>query len=136
VFVAIALGPNPFDRRAAMPLEAQWDMSLRAGRQQVTAYLAHNWNGQPIMASMGSLAHYMHELSGSGFRLRDFLHEGNGDIWLAALANPAPIVEWVLIEESARGGDMLAALARRRPQYLAGFDKVAEGGGTVLYRRR
>jgi hypothetical protein len=30
------------------------------------------------MASMGSLAHYMQELSASGYELRDFLHEGNG----------------------------------------------------------
>ena len=119
-----------------MPLEAQWDTSLRVGRQRVTAYLSQAWDGEPIMASMGSLAHYMHELSGSGFHLRDFLHEGNGDIWLAALAHPHPIVEWILIEESARGGDMLAALARQQPQFLAGYDKVAEGGGTALYRRR
>jgi hypothetical protein len=133
---AITLGPRPLDRTAAMPLEAQWDASLRAGRQRVTAYLVRAWDGEPIMASMGSLAHYMHELSGSGFRLRDFLHEGNGNIWLAALAQPDPIVEWILIEESARGGDVLAAAARQQPQFLARYDKVAEGGGTVLYRRR
>ncbi|MCX6544288.1 MAG: hypothetical protein NTV05_07710 [Acidobacteria bacterium] len=136
LLAALALGPRPFDRSAAMPLEAQWDTGLRVGRQQITAYLARTWDGEPIMASMGSLAHYMHELSGSGFRLRDFLHEGNGDIWLAALAQPDPMVEWILIEESARGGDMLAALARQRPAFLAGYDKVAEGGGTALYRRR
>ena len=133
---AIALGPRPLDRLSPMPLEAQWDTSLRVDRQQVTAYLSRAWDGEPIMASMGSLAHYMHELSGSGFRLRDFLHEGNGDIWLAALVDPDPIAEWILIEESARGGDMLAALVRKRPQFLAGYDKVAGGGGTVLYRRR
>jgi len=133
---AISLGPRPLDQLAAMPLEAQWDTSLRVGRQQVTAYLSRAWDGEPIMASMGSLAHYMHELSASGFRLRDFLHEGNGYIWLAALEDPDPIAEWILIEESARGGDMLAALARQRPRFLAGYDKVAEGGGTALYRRR
>ena len=33
------------------------------------------------MASMGSLAHYMQELSHAGFDLDDFLHEGNGPIW-------------------------------------------------------
>ena len=38
-----------------------------------------------IMASMGSLGHYMQEASRAGFAIRDFLHEGNGDIWLAAL---------------------------------------------------
>ena len=88
------------------------------------------------MASMGSLAHYMHELSGSGFRIRDFLHEGNGDIWLSALVYPDPIAKWILIEESARGGDMLAALARQRPSFLSGYERVAEGGGVALYRRK
>ena len=136
LFAVIAGGPRPFDNRAPMPLEAQWDTSLRVGRQQVTAYLAKAWDGEPIMASMGSLAHYMHELSASGFRVRDFLHEGNGDIWLAAHDYPDSIVEWILIEESARGGDMLAALARQSPKFLAGYDKVAEGGGAALYRRR
>jgi hypothetical protein len=136
LLAAVVSGPSPFDQTAPMPREAQWDTSLRLGRQQVTAYLSREWDGSPIMASMGSLAHYMHELSGAGFRLRDFLHEGNGDIWLAALVKPDPIVEWILIEESARGGDMLAALARQRPAFLAGYEKVAEGGGTALYRRR
>ena len=37
---------------------------------------------------MGSLGHYMQEASGAGFAIRDFLHEGNGDIWLAALERP------------------------------------------------
>ena len=36
------------------------------------------------MASMGSLAHYMQELSHAGFDLGDFLHEGSGPIWQRA----------------------------------------------------
>ena len=43
------------------------------------------------MASMGSLGHYMQEASRAGFAIRDFLHEGNGDIWLAALEEPASV---------------------------------------------
>ena len=31
------------------------------------------------MMSMGSLGHYMQDLSSDGFRIHDFLHEGNGD---------------------------------------------------------
>jgi hypothetical protein len=88
------------------------------------------------MASMGSLAHFMQELSRDGFRIRDFLHEGNGDIWLAALEYPDPHAEWMLIEEQAEGGDMLAIRSRARPSYLAGYARVAEGGGVALYRRR
>ena len=38
---------------------------------------------------MGSLAHYMQELSSIGFGIRDFVHEGNGEIWLDAFADPA-----------------------------------------------
>ena len=88
------------------------------------------------MASMGSLGHYMQETSSAGFAVRDFLHEGNGDIWLAALADPRPFVDWMLIEEKAEGGDMLAKLARSKPSFLDGFDRVCEGAGLALYRRR
>ena len=87
------------------------------------------------MASMGSLAHYMQELSLAGFALRDFLHEGNGDLWLAALAHPRDHVRWILMEEVAEGGDMLAERARREPAFLAGFTRVCEGRRRGLYVR-
>ncbi len=88
------------------------------------------------MASMGSLGHYMQETSRAGFHLRDFLHEGNGDIWLAALdSGPQPFAEWVLIEEKAEGGDMLAMRAREQPQFLDGYSRVCEGAGLALYHR-
>jgi hypothetical protein len=134
--VAAALGPGPLDASAPMVAEAQWDRAHQVGRERVAAYLRAHWDGEPIMASMGSLAHFMQELSRDGFRVRDFLHEGNGDIWLAALEHPDRHVEWVLVEEQAEGGDMLAERARSRPGYLAGYARVAEGGGVALYRRR
>jgi hypothetical protein len=77
----------------------------------------------------------MQEASASGFAIRDFLHEGNGDIWLAALNGPRPFVRWVLIEEKAEGGDMLARLARKRPSFLEGYQRVCEGAGLALYKR-
>ncbi len=132
---ALALGPRPLDQRAPMVLEAQWDRPNRLGRAAVTAALVGSYDRQPIMASMGSLAHYMQELSLEGFAIRDFLHEGNGDIWQAALVSPYPHVGWILVEEQAEGGDMLAQLARQRPGFLHGFARVAEGGGVALYRR-
>jgi len=84
---------------------------------------------------MGSLGHYMQELSHAGLGVHDFLHEGNGDIWLAALNGPRPYAGWVLIEEQAEGGDMLARIAREHPTFLAGFSRVCEGAGVALYRR-
>jgi len=88
------------------------------------------------MASMGSLGHYMQEASHQGFAIRDFLHEGNGDIWLAALDGPYRFADWLLIEEKAEGGDMLARRAREHPHFLDGYSRVCEGAGLVLYERQ
>ena len=88
------------------------------------------------MASMGSLGHYMQEAAGAGFHIKDFLHEGNGDIWLSALADgPRTYAGWVLIEEKAEGGDVLAVRAREHPHFLDGYSRVCEGAGLALYRR-
>jgi hypothetical protein len=129
----LELGPDY--GAAPMAVEAQWDAPNAAGRRHVTACLEAEYDGTTIMASMGSLGHYMQELSGSGFSVRDFLHEGNGDIWLAALNRARPFAGWVMVEERAEGGDMLAALARGNPDLLDGFSRACEGGGVALYRR-
>jgi hypothetical protein len=126
---------GPLDSSAAMVREAQWDRPNAAARGAVTEYLRAHWDGEPIMVSMGSLGHYMQELSHAGIHIRDFLHEGNGDLWKAALPRPAPHVRWMLIEEKAEGGDMLAARARTDPTFLKGFSRVASGGGVALYHR-
>jgi hypothetical protein len=126
----------PFDSRAAMVLEAQWEAPFRLGRRGVTQYLSKEWDGTPILASMGSLAHYMQESSHAGFGIAHFVHEGNGDLWQAARRAPSLYVNWVLIEERAEGGDELAVRARGDASYLSGLTRVAEGGGVALYRRR
>ena len=88
------------------------------------------------MMSMGSLGHYMHELSAAGFEIRDFLHEGNGPIWDSAFTRgPAPLVEWVIVEEQAEGGDAVVERHRLLPAMLAGYERICSGGGIALYRR-
>jgi len=126
---------RPLDASAPMVVEAQWDRPNTPVRARVTACLGRPSRGEKIMASMGSLGHYMQEASTSGLAIRDFLHEGNGDIWLAALHSPRPFVRWVLFEEKAEGGDMLARIARERPSFLDGYQRVCEGAGLALYRR-
>ena len=118
-----------------MVVEAQWDRPNGPVRTRITACLDRPGSGEKIMASMGSLGHYMQEAARDGFAIRDFLHEGNGDIWLAALEHPRPFAEWILIEEKAQGGDMLARIARARPAFVDGYDRVCEGAGVALYRR-
>jgi hypothetical protein len=54
---------------------------------------------------------------------------------LSALDDPRPFVGWILIEEKAQGGDMLAVRARETPAFLSGFSRVCDGAGIALYRR-
>lgn len=126
----------PFDAQAPMVTEAQWETPFRRGREDVTAYLTSTYDGTPILASMGSLGHYMQESSHAGFHIANFVHEGNGDLWMAALEAPERHVRWILIEERAEGGDVLASRARGNPRYLDAFDRVAHGGGVALFRLR
>jgi hypothetical protein len=136
VVSAALIQAPPLDRAAPLITESDRESVNAAGRRAVTAYLATHYDGRTIMMSMGSLGHYMHDLSAGGFRIRDFLHEGNGDLWTFALLKPFGIVGWIVIEEQAEGGDALFLEARRHPRFLDGFERVAEGGGVALYRAR
>lgn len=128
---------RPFDSDAPMVAEATLDRANGEGRQQVTACLARDYNGETIFASMGSLAHYMHDLSAIGLDIADFLHEGNHPMWDAAVVvGGAPFAGWMLVEEFAEGGDVLAQLKRENPHFADGYEQVCEGGNVTLYRRR
>jgi hypothetical protein len=126
----------PWRSDAPMVLEAQWDRPASQARRAVTACLTSAYRGEKILASMGSLAHYMQELSRERFDIADFVHEGNGVIWNAALdTGPAPHAGWMLVEEQAEGGDVLAQRIRHDPAFARGMKRVCEGGGVALYRR-
>ena len=119
-----------------MVVEAQWDRPNVAVRQQVTGCLRDRLSRRNDHGEHG-LARALHAGNGAaGFSVRDFLHEGNGDIWLRALERPRPFVGWILIEEKAEGGDMLATLARENPHFLDGFSRVCSGSGIALYQRQ
>ena len=126
----------PWNPQAPMLVEAQWDRGASVGRRQVTACLARDYRGEKVLASMGSLAHYMQELSTNGFHIADFINEGNGEIWNLALATgPAPHAGWMLVEEVAEGGDVLAARITSNGAFVIGMRRVCEGGGVALYKR-
>ena len=125
----------PWRQDAPLIVEARLDQPLREARRGVTACLVSQYRGDKILASMGSLAHYMQELSQAGFAIADFVHEGNGAIWAATLdMGPAPHVGWMLVEEQAEGGDVLARRIRQDPSFARGMTRVCEGGGVALYR--
>jgi hypothetical protein len=127
----------PWNQLTPLLLEAQWDRPNSIARRKVTACLGPEYRGEKILASMGSLAHYMQELSNEGFDIRDFINEGNGAIWELALeTGPAPHAGWMLVEEQAEGGDVLAGKIRSTPAFAAQMVRICEGGGVALYRRR
>lgn len=136
----IVLGLMGIDRRplgltSPMVAEAQWDRGNQAERREVTACLTREWRGEPILISMGALAHYMQELSHDGFVLRHFVHEGVGELWYACLEHPSRHVGWVLVEERAEGGDLFTERLAANSAYLDGFERRCEGGGVALYGR-
>jgi hypothetical protein len=130
----LVLTTNPLNRNAPMVLEAQWDRPFSEGRREVTSCLMPHYKHEPILASMGSLAHYMQELSREGVNIRDFIHEGNLPYWQEDIEAPKGRVKWILIEQQAEGGDVLAQKARESSEFLSGFTKVCEGGGVALYK--
>lgn len=133
VVVITLLQARPIDHNAPLVLESQRETTNMIGRRAITTYLQRHYDGTGIMMSMGSLGHYMHDLSLAGFDLREFLHEGNGEIWRFAMLQPRHHAGWLIIEGSAEGGDALHH-ASLRDRWLDGFEKVAEGGGARLYR--
>jgi hypothetical protein len=125
----------PLDGNAPVLVESQRVAAEDAGRTTVTAYLTAHWDGQPIMMSMGSLAQYMHDLSAGGFDIREFLHEGNGELWKYAMRSPRPYVEWIAIQEKA-DRDEIFRQTQLDPRFLSGYARVVSGGGVALYRKR
>ena len=125
----------PLSLRAPMIDEATWDVPRTIERRAVTDCLRGGYGGEKILASMGSLAHYMQELSRDGFAIADFVHEGNGAIWELALATrPAAHTGWLIAEEQSEGGDILARRMREDVSFAAGMSRVCAGGGVALYR--
>lgn len=131
-----ALQSPPWWSGAPLLVEAQWDRAASEGRRQVTSCLTPSYRGEKILASMGSLAHYMQELSQDGFAIADFVHEGNSAIWqLATEDGPRLHTGWMLVEEHAEGGDVLARRIRQDPRFTRGMTRICEGGGVALYKR-
>ena len=135
VVAVTLLETPPWSPRSPVVVESQRDAPNIIGRQSVTECLARSYDGAPILASMGSVAPFMHETSRIGLRIRDYIHEGIGQLWMDSLVSAGSHAGWVVIEEQAEGGDVLAKRRDAAPAFLAGFEKQCAGGGVVLYRR-
>jgi len=125
----------PLSGQSPTVAEAQRDTTRVTARRHLTHCLMQNYDQQPILASMGSLAPYMQETSRAGLSIRHYIHEGIGDLWAQSLKEPGRHASWMLMEEHAEGGDVLARLKAAAPNFLNGFERQCAGGGVTLYRR-
>jgi hypothetical protein len=125
----------PLSGHSPMIVEAQRDSESVRDRERLTECLLRSYDQTPILASMGSLAPYMQETARVGLSIRQYIHEGLGQLWADSLVAADRHVRWVLIEEEAEGGDVLARRARDSTEFLAGFERQCEGGGVALYHR-
>jgi hypothetical protein len=138
ILVAATVFESPpwLGSNAPLIAESQWDLPFSVERAAVTRCLAPGYHGEKVLASMGSLAHYMQELSSEGFAIADFINEGNGTLWDVAMGTGvAPHAGWMLVEERAEGGDVLARRIRTDPAFARGMTRLCEGGGVALYGR-
>jgi hypothetical protein len=126
----------PLSGQSPMIVEASRDAAYVVARQSLTECLLEHYDQTPILASMGSLAPYMQETARIGLSIRQYVHEGIGQLWADSLVEAGRHAGWVLIEEEAEGGDLLARHRKSSPEFLARFDRQCEGGGVALYRRR
>ena len=135
VLLATLATTRPFDPAAAMVQEAQWDVWPTRARGIITRCLTERAPDDVVLMSMGSLAHYMQNLSSDGFDIRDFVHEGNFRLWDEAFRSPGAHVNWIVVEERSEGGDVIARRIASDPRYLREFSRVCEAAGVALYRR-
>jgi hypothetical protein len=77
-----------------MVIEAQRDAASVVARQVLTECLLENYDHSPILASMGSLAPYMQETARAGLSIRQFIHEGIGQLWADSLIDPSRHASW------------------------------------------
>ena len=64
--------------------------------------------------------------------ISQYIHEGIGSLWADSLIQAGRHAGWVLIDEEAEGGDVLARLSRSSREFLAGFKRECEGGGVAF----
>jgi hypothetical protein len=109
--LAVVLIQMPPHTRTQVVYEGMWDLPTAAARAPMAACLRAHFTRphDKVLASLGALAPFVHELAKDGFRVSDFVHEGTGGLWTEALAAPQRHVEWLLM---SRGPARTAPPAR------------------------
>lgn len=73
----------------------------------------------------------------TGIPLSHFIHEGTGDYWTNALADPRREAEWIIMANGDVGDQVYEALIKKgKSQFLHNYDLKYQGQHTNVYQRK
>lgn len=119
---------RPAARRQIMLKEASYHAPEIAERAAAIDFLRRNYDGEPVLVSMGWLAPFLHDW---GIPLRCTLHESLQGTWDLAIARPARFAGWIIMEKN----DPVWNQMRDNPKFLTGFSEALRLSNFRIYRR-
>ncbi len=79
----------------------------------------------------------MEGLEVAGLDFKDLIYEGSGALWKQALANPATLVDWIVVNPTNPDDLVAQSLNLESPTFLAHYTQVVqEPNGLSLFQRR
>ena len=101
----------------------------------ILTYLAEHYNGGKILEDF--FTSQMEGLEVAGLDFKDLIYEGSGALWKQALANPATLVDWIVVNPTNPDDLVAQSLNLESPTFLAHYTQVVqEPNGLSLFQRR
>lgn len=103
--------------------------------EPVTIYLAQHYiPGARILTDVNA---YPVNEADIGMNLKNAIYEGSGPLWNKALANPASVVDWIIVPTDLTGDPIAAHINMQSPAFLSQFRLVVQNqGGLNLFQRK
>lgn len=95
-------------------------------------YLHRHYRGGNILASSGAVDPIF---LFSEIPMKDFIYEGNRDIWLRSLVTPQKYAKWVVMTNAGNALDFVARKLEHNPQFLKNYRFVARKNNINIYER-
>ena len=123
LILLIARQAPPLDAPRRWCVESQREAANMAGRRAITAYLHAHYDGSDDHDEHG-LARPLHArpVAGRVRPIKDFLHEGNGEIWRFAMLGPRGHAGLADHRGIGRRWRCAPSAASLRPRWLDGFE--------------
>lgn len=95
-------------------------------------YLHRHYRGGNILASSGAVDPIF---LFSEIPMKEFIYEGNRDIWLGSLITPQKYAQWVVMTNAGNALDFVARKLEHNPQFVKNYQFVARKNNINIYER-